>query len=445
VQSIFAALFGALLGLALLKFGNPPIMEKWVTVPTDIFEFALGYPWPMSWGWWLLGLVGLLGLFAAKPRTGVPRWLLALPLLWLGWQCVAAIPTTDSELTKATMKHFAACVACFYLGCFCLAPARRFSWFWVGLLGGLLLVLLVGWDQHFGGIEASRRYFYLYVYPSMKEVPPGYLKRISSTRIWGTLFYPNALAGVILLLLPASLALLYSLRRRFTVGARSLLVCIVGVAALACLFWSQSKGGWLLLLVQGGVAALFLPWSRKLKLLLITSALMLGLAGFFWRYSTFFQKGATSVSARFDYWHAALQTAKARPVFGSGPGTFALAYERIKQPESEMSRLTHNDYLEQASDSGVAGFLTYTSFIVGALVWTLKRARPMPDTSGPCLATDTQPGEPWLAFSVWLGLFGWALQSVFEFGLYIPALAWPAFAMLGWSVGKPARQSTQST
>ena len=77
--------------------------------------------------------------------------------------------------------------------------------------------------------------------------------------------------------------------------------------------------------------------------------------GFFWRYSAFFQKGATSVGARFDYWQAALQTAKDKPLFGTGPGTFAIAYEKIKRPESEMARLVHNDYLEQASDSGVVG------------------------------------------------------------------------------------------
>src|SRR5262245_24104197 len=30
-QKVFAVVFGAFLGLCLLKFGNPPIMEKWVT------------------------------------------------------------------------------------------------------------------------------------------------------------------------------------------------------------------------------------------------------------------------------------------------------------------------------------------------------------------------------------------------------------------------------
>jgi len=37
-----------------------------------------------------------------------------------------------------------------------------------------------------------------------------------------------------------------------------------------------------------------------------------------------------------------------------------------------------------------------------------------------------------LQFAVWLGLLGWTLQGMLEFGLYTPALAWPAFLLLGW-------------
>jgi hypothetical protein len=35
-----------------------------------------------------------------------------------------------------------------------------------------------------------------------------------------------------------------------------------------------------------------------------------------------------------------------------------------------------------------------------------------------------------------LGVLGWALQSLMEFSLYIPALSWSAFAFLGWMIAK---------
>jgi O-antigen ligase len=132
------------------------------------------------------------------------------------------------------------------------------------------------------------------------------------------------------------------------------------------------------------------------------------------------ERGATSVVARFDYWRAAWQTAVRKPIFGSGPGTFAIAYEAIKKPESEMARLTHNDYLQQASDSGFPGLIAYVTFIGGGL-WVIYRRLEWKTSLAAC--------------GVWLGLLAWAVQSVFEFTLYVPALAWTAFALMGWLLG----------
>jgi O-antigen ligase len=434
LSSIFAGVFGAFLGLALLKFGNPPITEKWVAAPTTFWEWLLGYPWPIAWAYWLLALAAVVGITVARWKPAGPWWLLVLPVVWLAWQVIASRRSADPNMTRLTLGHFGACVVCFYLGHFSLSQARHRWPFWLGLLGAYLLVLFVGFEQHFGGLKESRRYFLQYLYPQLKEVPPEYLKRIRSDRIFATLFYPNALAGVVLLLLPASLAALWQLRGLLTEGARWFLIWVVGLAGLACLYWSGSKGGWLLMLLLGLVMLLRRPFSRRLKIALVTGMLLAGLAGFFWKYAGFFEKGATSVVARFDYWRAALQTAEANPLFGTGPGTFAIAYAKIKRPESEMARLAHNDYLEQASDSGVMGLVAYALFIVGGLV----RSFPKRGSASPT------PPDKGLVFAVWLGVLGWSLQSLFEFGLYIPALAWPAFAFLGWLLSKQSPQPSQT-
>ena len=424
---LFAGLFGAFLGLCLLKFGNPPVTEKWVESPDGVWEFLLGYPWPIAWAYWLLALVGVAGVAVARRKSAAPWWLVALPVVWLVWQCLAASQSADPALTTLTLKHFAAGVLCFYLGYFSLSRVQRIWPFWLGLVCGFLLVLVVGWEQQFGGLKETRDYFFRDVYPHMTVVPPDYLKRMSSNRIFSTLLYPNVLAGALLLLLPATLAALWQLRELLTAAARCFLIGLVGTAGLACLYWSGSKGGWLLMLLLGLVTLLRLPFSRRLKVLLVTGVLVIGLAGFFLKYATFFKKGATSVSARFDYWRAAVQTVKDKPLLGTGPGTFGIAYERIKRPESEMARLVHDDYLEQASDSGLVGMLAYALFISGALVRSFPR---------PGKAPNNRPDD-WLTFAVWLGVLGWSLQSFVEFGLYIPALAWPAFAFLGWLLGKP--------
>ena len=454
--TLFAGLFGGFLAVSLLKFGNPPIFENLVTAPESIEEFVLGSPWPISWGYGLLLVVAVVGLAVASWRNlGGPRWLLFLPLGWFAWQVVASLNTISPSLSYPTLAHLGACLVCFCLGFFSLSRVRDLTIFWAGLIGGLLLVLAAGWQQRFGGLDDTRQYFFQEIYPKLSEVSPEYLKKMTSTRIFSTLFYPNALAGAILLLLPPLLGRLGLARRYFTAPARAFLCLLIGGAALACLYWSGSKGGWLLLLLLGIVALLRVRFDKRIKMVLVTVILIGGLAGFFLKYATFFQKGATSVGARLDYWRSALQVASTHPLVGTGPGTFSIPYQRLKHPESEMARLVHNDYLEQASDSGLPGFLTYLGFIAGVLVCSYPRLpKPVPrpvgrmpeDSRASSPASPSVPGpgpKPvegvvgqgttagWGPFWLWLGLLGWALQGFIEFGLYLPALSWPAFTFLG--------------
>src|SRR6185503_18018625 len=159
-----------------------------------------------------------------------------------------------------------------------------------------------------------------------------------------------------------------------------------------------------------------LRFSPVLKKCLVIGLLIVGLGGFAIKYAKFFERGATSVVARFDYWRAAAQITKDNPVFGTGPGTFFIPYQKIKAPEAEITRLCHNDYLEQASDSGIVGFLSFGAFIFGSLIFCRPKQNP-PDL---------------FKFCIWLGLVGVSLHSLVEFNLYIPAVAWPSFLFWGW-------------
>jgi O-antigen ligase len=429
VSRFFPLCFGIFLGLALLKFCNPPVMEKFVEPPTNGYEWVIG-TWPTRIAYWLLAVVTLAGLFSVRFEISAPRWLVALPLVWLIWQFLSATQSVNAELTALTLKHFTACVVCFYLGLMCLNRERVAPLLLGPIAVAFALVIAVGFNQHFGGLQQTRDYFFTYIYPTLKEVPPEYLKKISSTRIFSTVFYPNALAGAILLLLPPLLAWIWQARERFTAGARAFLCGAFLLGALGCLYWSGSKGGWLLALGAGLVVLLNQNFSNRLKTVLVCSFLVIGMAGFVWKYAGFFQRGATSVVARFDYWEAAWKTAVAKPILGSGPGTFGVVYAEIKRPESEMARLAHNDYLEQASDSGFPGFIVYAAF-VGGLIWVgyagWRRNR-LP-----------------LQLGVWVGLLAWVLQAIGEFTLYIPSLAWTAFAFAGWLLGTTGKRFDTAT
>jgi O-antigen ligase len=417
----YAGLLGLWVALVLIKFGTPIILDSEVPAPANLDELRIS-SWPVRWGYALTVVVFLLGCTRWRRPVGAPLWLLGAPAFWLAWQCLAGARSVDATLSQATLPHFAFCVALFYLGVFKAQRCVPDRLFWPGVVGGFLVVLVIGWRQHFGGLQETRQLFFSL--PDWQSYPPELIKKLSSERIFGTMFYPNALAGAILLFLPLALGGLLELSgprasssTQFSLH-RWLLGSLIIVLALGALYWSGSKAGWLIFLGQGMAVLLLAPVPRRLKVGCLLVALLLGGGGFWLRYQGYFSRGATSVSARFDYWRSAWVALGEHPWLGTGPGTFGVVYRRLKQPEAEMTRLVHNDYLQQGSDSGWPGLVAYAAWVLGGLALAAKRLR---------------HGSTPLAVGAGLGLAGFAVQSFVEFGLYIPALAWPAFLLLGCS------------
>jgi len=421
-----AIVAAVIFGLVVVKLGNPVIFEQKIQKPGNFWELIF-LSWPPAWGHGLICALCVVSLAVlvfgnqtvpAGAQRNFPRmrWMLfALPAAWLAWQGLSAVQTVQRDLTAAALPHFAACVVCFYIGFF-VASRREalLNGMLAGLLAGLIWIMLMGFSQHFGGLEETRRQFEM-LSPEMRGPldTAEFRARLASNRIFSTFVYPNAFAGALLLVVPAVVGWLWTLRMR--AALRVMAASSVVAAGLLCLWWSGSKAG------AGIALALVALWISRLnlahiwKLVLIGALVCGGAAAFSYKYSAYFERGATSASARLDYWRAALKMACQHPILGTGPGTFGAGYRVLKKPESEMARLAHNDYLEQASDSGWPGFAFYAGLIVAAL-WRGHLA--------------ARGGR--LAFGVWLGAFGWALHGLFEFGLYIPALAWPGLFFMGW-------------
>jgi O-antigen ligase len=244
-------------------------------------------------------------------------------------------------------------------------------------------------------------------------------------RVHGTLVYANALAGAILLLLPVSLWLAFRGTGQFRTATRVAVIVVALFLGLGALFWTGSKSGWL---IAAGIGAL---WSQRLKwrfaarltLVAVVAAVSVGVLAV--RFQSYFASGATSVGARFDYWRAAARVTMEHPMLGTGPGTFQRPYARMKSPESEMAKLTHNDYLEQFSDSGVVGGISYLVWVTLLLTTLGKRI---------------WKGRDPLRLGLFLGVLGWFVQGISEFSLYVPALSWTAFAICGCLLGATANE-----
>ncbi len=476
---IFAPAFGLFLGLCIWKFGNPVILDQKILPPTSVLEFWTD-SWPTHWAGWIFlpfAAAGAFFILKGAWRWPASKWLWLLPLGWLGWQFVSATQSVDPDLSAMTLWQFFGCVACYSIGAFFFNNRPALNLLLIGVLAAFIFCLVRAIDQRLVEFPRSRdvllegqRDGWTNTTPALllemeregviintngmevanpavlarfgKRPPPGlsglhllvYKLFASAPRAMGTLVYPNALAGIVLLLWPVLLMLAFSakdLRR----AIHRVVVTMAVLLGAGGLFWSGSKLGWLLAMGIGGLYLLRLNWPARLKMAAIVAVTVIGLAIFAVRFHHYFAAGATSVGARFDYWRAAIQTTVDKPVFGTGPGTFQRPYARLKSPDAEMARLAHNDYLEQFSDSGICGGTLYLGWIFVALA-TIGR--------------QVWGSKDKFSFAIFAGLLAWFIQGFAEFSLYIPALAWTAFTLLGGEVGmlpspRPNRTAGQAT
>ena len=454
LRAAYVLLLGAFLGLAWVKFGNPVVLDGNLDAPQSLAEFA-EWPWPLRWGFVGFLPVAIAGFALTRPASlwrehrGVPArgWLVVLPLLWLGWQFLSGQRSMDAALTALVLPHFTATVAACFLGYFLLRDPAIQQWLWPGLMVALVYCLIratnqyavefprslaeyresdrMGWTNAMPKDLAELRRMNLVIETNgVPQTNPIILRKLEKRRVFGTLVYPNALAAGLLLLMPAALVLAWSRTETLRPPLRKMVFGLLLLLGTTSFFLTGSKAGWLVALLVAGVAVLCRVPDVRLRWWTVAGVIGLGMGIFFVRHAGYFQQGATSASARLDYWQAAWRTAASHPWWGTGPGTFQRPYAAMKSPEQEMARMVHNDYLEQASDSGWPAAVLYTVW-VGLLLWTLGRVYAKP-------GRDADP----LSLAIWLGLLGWFLQSFAEFTLYIPALAWLAFLFAGKLLGQ---------
>jgi hypothetical protein len=443
---------GLLVALCLLKFGTPVVLPQAHASPGELGGW-LSDQWPVEIAYFIFMGILIYGLMGARVPRDIPRWLWWSPLAWLGWQVLATMNSQAHSTSTMVVMYFGIVVGCYYLGLLALSRLTETKFFWIPVSVALLLVLWTGFGQHYGGVESTAQYIeenqatgwtnlppkdlegfirdgvIIKLEDGTYSVQPEVLKRARGGRISGTFVYANALAGIILLVLPATLVTLWGLTHKLPKLSRMVVFGLVLYLGGACLVWSGSKAGWLVAMVMVLAAVLGQPMPKQWKIGILAAVLVLGAGGFAVKYAGYFQKGATSVGARFDYWSAALKLTKERPLLGHGPGAFGQGYTRLKKPESEPTRLVHNDYLEQACDSGLPGLVLFLAWIGGSMAWAWRK--------GMIQGTS-------LSQAVVIGLIGWALQSFVEFILYIPAIAWTAMLLLGWMTGLPAMQTAST-
>ncbi len=405
-----------------VKFGGLVILPN---QPENLLEWRLS-SWPT--GIAVAAALAWAVADAVANRSGCRAkfgpWM-AVPLVWLAAQWAAAMGSLWPERAFGVAFYFTAAALFFHAGWW---PGRegRFRGCIAALAAGTAVACAVALQQHFVTFQQTVQDAGRYA----AELPADLRERMADMRVklrqgrvFGTLFYPNALAGYLILVGPVTACWLwlyssskFKVQSSKSAKAMALIVTAVfGAVMLWCLLLTRSKGGFLMLAMAMGAGLMALPvvklrWRAGfLVALLAVGGAFFGMKGI--------QRGLETLEARTDYWKAGVAMIAETPWLGGGPGTFGLRYRDLRPAGAEWTRLAHNDYLQQWTDSGVAGFAGYT-LLWGAALWRgARRLR-----SGRF--------EP-MAWAAWVGLAAWAAHNLVDFDLYVAAVAWPAFLMAG--------------
>jgi O-antigen ligase len=361
------------------------------------------------------GLTGLLLLvhFAARfagaagPAHPAGKWLLPFlayaminvlwvtPVRWQGWQ---------------DWLEWAQTIAIFWVVLNGVrAPATRAA----------LIMALMGLGAAAVVLECRQRFVQADWLMLGRTQAPQFINRSS-----GPFGIPNSMAAYLLLVLPATVALVF---RRGASAVQRILAGYLALVFALGLVLTVSRGAWLGLGLAMAVWPLFAmtrpwPWRLAAAVLTIGAVLAVGAA---------LRVTLPTVRERLDalvrdagehsrpiIWRGAWEIFRDHPVFGGGAGGYNVLFEKYR-PENfqDAPQWAHNDYLNTLCDYGVTGLAGF--FGAGGIIAWYCRRRKEPPARRPAGGFD----DPLVVQGLAVGVLAFLLQLFVEFHLKIPALA----------------------
>jgi O-antigen ligase len=408
----------ALACIAPLKFGTPVIHQSELMPPAELSQWVF-FSWPNQLLYMFVFGALLWWVLDAERLAACVDLLFSLPLFFFATQALAALNSINWQVTSDTLTHFGACVLLFYAAAWYVRDGAAAGWILCGLVLATIWVCLQALDQRYGfllgGFEQTRQFASTYI--DRSTLPQDFLTRMTSNRVFaGFGGYPNALAGYLAMVFVPVLAWLWVRARSWHRGVKWVVMLFFGGLMLWCVWLTGSRGGQLALGAAVVTALWWLLHERPAKFWLAVGLLLFAGLIVFAR-----GRGAESFRARVDYWRGAVAIGRDHPWTGIGPGAFGSIYPKYKTARTEEAQLAHNDYLQMWSDSGVAGFVAFALLWMVAVRDAFRLAR--------------QRAGDAAALAICAAIAAWTIHGLFDFDLYVPGLAVPAFLFLGMLQG----------
>lgn len=222
-----------------------------------------------------------------------------------------------------------------------------------------LFICIYGLDQYFFGLEETRRF--IYSRPELlKTLPPTFIDRITSNRVFATFVYPNIFASFLLFLIPISFFYSFSIKSPVLKGISILTLLL----ALWNMFLTNSSGGMYLLLFTLQIMLFFLIFDKKRLKIILPVVILLEFAIFYGGYKTGKLPKTMALADRVNYWKAATEVFKINPVFGVGSENYRYYYTKYKVPEAMEAKHPHSILFASLAETGISGTFFLFAFLI---------------------------------------------------------------------------------
>jgi putative inorganic carbon (HCO3(-)) transporter len=293
------------------------------------------------------------------------------------WICIywgiSAISTAFSPVKKAAFSgfvKFSLLLFLFFLAARVLRSPRLRNWIMTVFLHASLIVSGYGIRQEFKGVEQLATW----------NDPTSQLAQ--DTRVYSYLGNPNLLASYLIPAIALSLAAFFIWKRWLP----KVLAVMMFLINTACLFYTDSRGGWIAMIALFFIFALLLRywWAKYLPVFwrIWFVPLMMGIgAGLIVTAVVFVEplrlrvtsifawRGDSSNNYRINVWGAVFQMIKEYPLVGIGPGNnaFTQVYPLYAKSGYENALGSYSIFLEHLVEIGYVGFMSFLWLILGTL------------------------------------------------------------------------------
>ena len=379
-------------------------------------EHAVDYltiTWPAhSFGIVSGAMLLLLGVAAWNRMEKVTNSSAICCALWSAGLLLAVLPgyfafKADRDFAMGELANFAG-IAAWAAAVWLLVNAspawgKRMA---VVLLISSIITALNGFYQYFFGFAELKAFVAQQIADGV-HVPQSIREKLADTRITSFMASTNALAGLMLMIMP--IAAFYCIRwgKMFTpVKVSVILFCAVAaVITGGTLLLCRSRSIYVILLLTGGIAIFSyagIKLKYKIAALIAGIILLAGGAGFAVRYG----RGFGSMAERADYLRTCAVLIAEKPLSGAGWGGFFYRHMKIKLSSTdEAARDPHNMVAAFAAQAGVLSGLLALAALIYPLATLWK----------------TRFSKTWQSAVFWSGTM-FTLHALMDCDMHIPAL-----------------------